>query len=71
MGAATLSWRAVSADIRAVRCLPIVVASLINSADSRVFGPIPVAQVRGRAVVVAYSSGPDGVRWDRILSAVE
>jgi len=42
-----------------------------NSADSRVYGPIPVAQVRGRAVVVAYSSGPDGVRWDRILSAVE
>ena len=42
-----------------------------NSHDSRSFGPVPVARIRGRAVVVWMSSGPAGVRWERVLGDVD
>jgi signal peptidase I len=37
-----------------------------NSADSRVWGPVPVDHIKGRAISIWWSSGPAGVRWDRI-----
>jgi signal peptidase I len=38
-----------------------------NSLDSRYFGPVPLANVKGRALFVWWSSGgPDGIRWDRL-----
>ncbi|MBK9518661.1 MAG: signal peptidase I [Anaeromyxobacter sp.] len=41
-----------------------------RSADSRVFGPVPVGRVKGRAWVALVSWGPDGLRWDRLFHSV-
>ena len=37
-----------------------------NSHDSRFWGTVPLANVKGRAEKVIWSSGPQGVRWDRV-----
>jgi signal peptidase I len=37
-----------------------------HSVDSRQFGGVPLADVVGRVRQVWWSSGPDGVRWDRL-----
>jgi len=37
-----------------------------NSHDSRHFGPVPAANVRGTAKLTWFSYGPEGVRWNRI-----
>lgn len=39
--------------------------------DSRRFGPVPMADVAGRARQVWWSSGPEGVRWARLGAVVE
>jgi signal peptidase I len=41
-----------------------------HSADSRVFGPVPVGRVKGRAWVALVSWGPEGPRWDRLFERV-
>jgi signal peptidase I len=41
-----------------------------HSADSRVFGPVPVGRIKGRAWVALVSWGQDGVRWDRLFHRV-
>ena len=41
-----------------------------HSADSRVFGPVPVGRIKGRAWVALVSWGPDGPRWDRLFHLV-
>jgi signal peptidase I len=41
-----------------------------QSADSRVFGPVPVGRVKGRAWMALASWGPDGLRWDRLFHRV-
>jgi signal peptidase I len=41
-----------------------------HSADSRVFGPVPVGRVKGRAWMALVSWGPDGPRWDRLFHRV-
>jgi signal peptidase I len=42
-----------------------------HSADSRVFGPVPVGRIKGRAWVVLVSWGPTGLRWNRFLEGVK
>ncbi|HEY0840944.1 MAG TPA: signal peptidase I [Vulgatibacter sp.] len=42
-----------------------------NSADSRVFGFVPLGHIRGRADVVGFSWGKDGLRTDRILRGLD
>jgi len=42
-----------------------------NSSDSRAWGTVPRTDIVGRAVVVWYSDGPSGVRWDRLLTAID
>jgi signal peptidase I len=42
-----------------------------HSADSRVFGPVAVGRVKGRAWLVAASWGPHGLRWDRLFHGVK
>jgi signal peptidase I len=42
-----------------------------RSADSRVFGPVPVGRIKGRAWVALVSWGPDGPRWDRLFVSVK
>jgi signal peptidase I len=42
-----------------------------HSADSRVFGPVPVGRIKGRAWVALVSWGPDGPRWDRLFHGVK
>ena len=37
-----------------------------NSSDSRVFGPVPLANVKGVVLFIWWSRGPSGVRWDRV-----
>ncbi|HEY8925844.1 MAG TPA: signal peptidase I [Polyangia bacterium] len=37
-----------------------------NSSDSRVWGPLPVENVKGIVLFVWWSRGPSGVRWDRV-----
>ena len=37
-----------------------------SSHDSRKFGSVPLRDMLGKARQVYYSSGPDGVRWNRI-----
>jgi signal peptidase I len=41
-----------------------------HSADSRVFGPVPVSRIKGRAWVALVSWGQDGLRWDRLFHRV-
>jgi signal peptidase I len=41
-----------------------------HSADSRVFGPVPVGRIKGRAWVALVSWGPRGPRWDRLFHRV-
>jgi signal peptidase I len=41
-----------------------------HSADSRVFGPVPVGRIKGRAWVALVSWGPSGPRWDRLFHVV-
>jgi signal peptidase I len=41
-----------------------------HSADSRVFGPVPVGRIKGRAWVALVSWGPSGPRWDRLFHRV-
>ena len=41
-----------------------------HSADSRVFGPVPVGRVKGRARMALASWGPHGPRWDRLFHSV-
>jgi signal peptidase I len=42
-----------------------------NSADSRVFGPVPVGRIKGRAWMALVSWGQDGPRWDRLFHGVK
>jgi signal peptidase I len=42
-----------------------------HSADSRVFGPVPVGRIKGRAWVALASWGPDGPRWRRLFHGVQ
>lgn len=41
-----------------------------NSNDSRFWGAVPVDHVKGTALFTWWSSGPDGVRWDRIGTTI-
>lgn len=41
-----------------------------RSADSRVFGPVPVGRIKGRAWIALVSWGQDGLRWDRLFHRV-
>jgi signal peptidase I len=41
-----------------------------HSADSRVFGPVPVNRIKGRAWVALVSWGQDGLRWNRLFHRV-
>jgi signal peptidase I len=41
-----------------------------HSADSRVFGPVPVGRIKGRAWMALVSWGPDGPRWNRLFHFV-
>jgi signal peptidase I len=41
-----------------------------RSSDSRVFGPVPVGRIKGRAWVALVSWGPRGPRWDRLFHRV-
>jgi signal peptidase I len=41
-----------------------------HSADSRVFGPVPVGRIKGRAWMALVSWGPKGPRWDRLFHGV-
>jgi signal peptidase I len=40
------------------------------SADSRVFGPVPIGRIKGRAWLTLASWGPHGPRWDRLFHFV-
>lgn len=42
-----------------------------HSADSRVYGPVPVDSVIGTVRYVYFSNGPAGVRWRRLGQRVE
>jgi signal peptidase I len=43
-----------------------------NSHDSRYWGPVPLENIKGKALVVWWSQGePEGVRWGRIGHLVE
>ncbi len=37
-----------------------------NSSDSRCWGQVPIDHIKGRAVIIWWSVGPDAFRWDRI-----
>jgi signal peptidase I len=41
-----------------------------HSADSRVFGPVPIGRIKGRAWMALVSWGPRGPRWDRLFHSV-
>ncbi len=41
-----------------------------HSADSRVFGPVPIGRLKGRAWIALVSWGPRGPRWHRLFHFV-
>lgn len=42
-----------------------------NSADSRVWGFVPLGNIRGRADVIGFSWGQDGLRTDRLFRGLD
>lgn len=42
-----------------------------NSADSRAFGYVPLGHIRGRADLIGFSWGKNGLRTDRILRTLD
>ena len=40
-----------------------------NSSDSRVWGPVPVANIKGRPIALWWSVGREGFRWNRVGGA--
>jgi len=38
-----------------------------RSLDSRYFGAVPIGKLKGKAIFVLWSSGPQGIRWNRLL----
>lgn len=42
-----------------------------NSADSRAWGYVPIGHIRGRADVIGFSWGQDGLRTDRIFHSLD
>jgi signal peptidase I len=42
-----------------------------HSADSRIFGPVPVGRIKGRAWMALVSWGPHGPRWNRLFHGVK
>jgi signal peptidase I len=42
-----------------------------NSNDSRFWGFLPIERLRGRALGVVWSSGPDGPRWRRFFHPID
>jgi signal peptidase I len=42
-----------------------------NSADSRVWGYVPLGHIRGRADVIGFSWGQDGLRTDRLFRGLD
>ncbi|GAB5418609.1 MAG: hypothetical protein Crog4KO_03660 [Crocinitomicaceae bacterium] len=42
-----------------------------NSTDARFWGFVPEDHIVGKASMVWYSSGPSGVRWDRLFTGIE
>ena len=43
----------------------------LMSTDSRSFGTVPMQDILGRARQVWFSSGPQGVRWERLGQVLE
>ncbi len=41
-----------------------------RSLDSRYFGPVPTGKLKGKAFFLLWSSGPHGIRWDRLLRPI-
>ena len=37
-----------------------------NSSDGRCWGQVPVQNIKGRAMIIWWSIGPESIRWDRI-----
>ena len=37
-----------------------------NSSDSRVWGPVPLANIKGTVTFIWWSAADRGVRWDRV-----
>jgi signal peptidase I len=42
-----------------------------DSSDSRDWGPVPVEDIKGKARLIWYSSGHEGVAWDRIGQPID
>ncbi len=43
-----------------------------NSHDSRFWGPVPLANIKGKALVIWWSQGgPAGIRWSRLFKLVD
>ncbi|MCL2325162.1 MAG: signal peptidase I [Proteobacteria bacterium] len=41
-----------------------------NSSDSRCWGQVPVRNIKGRAQIIWWSSGSQGLRWDRMFTRI-
>ena len=41
-----------------------------RSLDSRYFGAVPIGKLKGKAIFVLWSSGPQGIRWNRLLGPI-
>ena len=42
-----------------------------NSYDSRFWGPVPRGNIKGTALYIWMSRGPDGIRWQRLGRVIE
>ncbi len=42
-----------------------------NSNDSRYWGNVPMANLKGRAMFIYWSHAPDGVHWNRMLQSIQ
>ena len=42
-----------------------------NSSDGRCWGQVPIDNIKGRAMIIWWSIGPDGIRWERFGRVIE
>jgi signal peptidase I len=42
-----------------------------DSSDSRIWGPVPVEDIKGKATLIWYSKGHQGVAWDRMGQPID